>query len=182
VKINSLTLATGNRVLLLEDFFDYKMLEKILELCDKSETDDTDWCYEEWTQLRKIYKGADETYKTLLAALADPEFLQPIEDHLGFKMVFSNASLWADYPGFGPLLPHVEQHGQGQAQIYLTRKEHPTNGASVMNMDKQLLFTLPYRNNYGWYFDQCTKVMHSRDYDVPPGIVRYSLIFWYNYL
>ena len=182
MKINSLTLTTGNKVLLMEDFFEPELLEKIHLLCEKSEQNDPGWPYEEWTQLRRIYKGNDETYKELLATLADPVFLQPIEQALGVKIVFSDAGLWADYPGFGPLLPHVEQHGRGQAQIYLTRKDYPVNGTSIMNLDKQLLFTMPYRDNYGWFFDECTKVMHSREYDVPADIVRYSLIFWYNYL
>jgi hypothetical protein len=182
VKLNSLTLSTGNKVLLMEDFFDADLLEKLHLLCERSETDDPDWSYEEWTKLRRIYKGNDEAYTTLLATLADAEFIKPIEQALGVKLVFADASLWADYPGFGPLLPHVEQHGQGQAQIFITRKEYPVNGTSIMNLDKQLLFTMPYRNNFGWFFDECTKVMHSREYDVPDDIVRYSLIFWYNYL
>ena len=181
MKVNTLILSTGYKVLLLENFFEPALLEKIHLLCDKSESDDPGWQCEEWTKLRKIYKGTDDTYIELIKTLSDPEFVKPIKEELGFNIKFVDAGLWADYPGFGPLLPHFEQHGHGQAQIFLTRKEYPVNGTSIMNDDKQLLFTLPYRDNFGWYFDECTKIMHSREYDVPADIVRYSLIFWYNY-
>lgn len=96
-------------------------------------------------------------------------------------MTLSDFSLWADYPGFGSLLSHMEKDGRGQGQIYLARKEYPTNGTTIMNDDKKILFTLPYRNNFGWFMEECTKIMHSREFDVPDDIVRYSLIYWHNY-
>jgi hypothetical protein len=177
--INCVTLSTGYRVLILEDFFDDGLLEDILQLCERH-ANDSDWHNAEWTSLRKIYKGQHPTYQRLLGALASDDIVKPLEQQLGYGIKFQDASLWADYPGFGPLLPHVEKGGTGQAQLFLTRKEYPTNGTSIMNLDKQLLFTLPYRNNFGWYFDNCTKIMHSREFDVPSDIVRYSLIFWYS--
>lgn len=180
MKINIVTLSTGYRVLLLEDFFEPELLNDLLELCEQH-TQDTDWEDAEWTPLRKIYRGNSPAYQRLLQALDSEQIRWPIEQELGYQIRFQAANLWADYPGFGPLLPHVEGGGLGQAQIFLTKQEHPTNGTSVMNLDKQLLFTLPYRNNFGWYFDDCTKIMHSREFDVPPGIVRYSLLFWYDY-
>lgn len=178
--VNTVTLASGNKVLLLEDFLDADLLERVLVLCEQHSTDQ-DWHRAEWTDRRKIYQGSDPVYQELLAVLASPTTCTPIEAVLGHQIYFQTASLWADYPGYGPLLPHVENEGQGQAQIFLTRQEHPTNGTTVMNPDKQFLFTLPYRNNFGWYFDQCTKIMHSREQDVPPDMIRYSLIFWYIY-
>ena len=51
----------------------------------------------------------------------------------------------------------------------------------LLNDDKELLFTLPFRNNYGWIMEDCQGTMHSREFDVMPGTVRYSLIFWYDY-
>lgn len=180
MKINSVTLSTGNKVLLMEDFLDSTLMGRVLGLCDECDTN-ADWEYAEWSRLRKIYKGKSNVYGDLMSALASPDTRAPIEKELGHAIRFTDASLWADYPGFGPLLPHVEQHGEGQAQLYLTRKEFPTNGTSIMNLDKQLLFTLPYRNNYGWFFDECTQVMHSREFDVPSDIIRFSLIFWYSY-
>lgn len=178
--VTTVNLAPGNKVLLLEDFLDAELLERVLVLCEQHSTD-TNWYSVEWTDKRKIYQGNHPTYQDLLAALASPTICNPIESVLGYKIQFQTANLWADYPGFGTLLPHVENDGQGQAQIFLTRQEHPTNGTSIMNLDKQLLFTLPYRNNFGWYFDECTQIMHSREQDVPSGMVRYSLIFWYTY-
>ena len=180
MKINSVELIDKQLVLLLEDFFETDFLEKLTQLFEQH-TKSLDWIDAEWTSHRQIYHGNDPVYLELLEVLSSPTILTPIEQALGKKIKFDSVNLWADYPGFGPLQAHQEGAGQGQAQIYITRKEHATNGTSILNNNKQLLFTLPYRNNYGWYFDECTKVMHSREFDVPAGTVRYSLIFWYNY-
>jgi hypothetical protein len=180
MKINSVVLIDKQLVLLLEDFFETDFLEKLTQLFEQH-TKSPDWIDAEWTSCRRIYCGNDPVYLELLKVLSSPTTLTPIEQALGKKIKFDSVKLWADYPGFGPLQAHQEGSGQGQAQIYITRKEHATNGTSILNNDKQLLFTLPYRNNYGWYFDDCTKVMHSREFDVPVNTVRYSLIFWYSY-
>ena len=179
MKINVLELANGYKTFLLEDIFPDVLLDRILKICD--EVDNRDWQFEEWSLFRKIYKGKNETYTDVKNYLSSNFFTEPIEDIIKKKMFLSDFALWADYPGFGPLLPHVEQTGQGQGQIFITRKEYPTNGTSIMNDEKQLLLTLPYRNNFGWYMDDCKKIMHSRDYDVPNDIIRFSLIYWHNY-
>lgn len=178
MKVNCVELARGNQVLLLEDFFEPDLAESLLQLCERH---DHDWHCAEWTDRRKIYQGTDPIYQQVLAALASPVTVSGIEQFLGHRIYFQTAALWADYPGFGPLLPHVENSGQGQAQIYLTRNTYPCNGTTIMNHNKQHLFTMPFRHNYGWYFDQCTQIMHSRESDVVPNTVRYSLIFWYRY-
>lgn len=179
MNVNVLQLHKGNKVFLLEDIFPKELLDRIRQLCLTS--DNSDWKSPDWTTLRKIYSGHAPAYIELTKYLSSEEFQKPLEDCIGKKMQLADLALWADYPGFGPLLPHVELHGQGQGQIFLTDKEYDTNGTAILNDDKKLLFTMPYRDNYGWYFDQCTEVMHSRPYDVPAGIVRYSLIYWHTY-
>jgi len=181
MKINVLELSNKFKTLLLEDIFPLDLLESIHVLCEQSELNESGWNFVEWSKFRKIYKGNNETYAEIQKYLSSNLFTGPIEEIIKLKMSLTDFSLWADYPGFGSLLPHVEQHGQGQGQIYLTRKEHATNGTSIMNDNKQLLTTLPYRNNFGWYMDDCKKIMHSRDYDVPKDIIRYSLIYWHDY-
>lgn len=181
MKINLINLANGYKTLLLEEIFPNDLLEQIHILCEQSENNDSSWEYPNWTKLRKIHNGIGHICDNIKDFLSSQQFVAPIENVINQKMIFVEYVLWADYPGFGPLWPHKEKHGQGQGQIFITRKEYPTNGTSICNDNGQLLFTMPYRNNFGWYFDQCTQVMHSRDYDVPDNIVRYSLIFWHNY-
>jgi hypothetical protein len=181
MKINTLTLANASNVLLLENTFPEELNERLNQLCDQVDTDPA-WKNPEWTKLRKIYNGTDTAYTDMREYLSSKEFTAPIEEIIKQKMFFVDAAIWADYPDFGPLLPHFEQHGSGQGQIYLSRKQYDTNGTAIMNDDKELLFTLPFKGNYGWYFDECTKVMHSRPYDVIHNTVRCSLIFWHNYI
>lgn len=181
MEINTVNLANTHNVLLLEDIFPADLLNGINLLCDTSELDNPDWQHPDWTKLRKIYHGHDPRYLEIKNYLSGRTFTEQIEQVIQKKMQFSDMALWADYPGYGPLLPHMEQHGSGQGQIFLNRKEFITNGTTFMNDSKQALFTLAYRNNYGWYMDECTKIMHSREFDVPSDIVRYSLLFWHNY-
>ncbi len=180
MNVNVLQLHKGNKVLLLEDIFENDLLEELHKLCSTSSS--SDWTYPDWTKLRKIYNGNDSAFTKLKSYLTEGKFINQLEEIVKQKMTLTDLALWADYPGFGPLLPHVELHGQGQGQIFLTDKNYDTNGTAILNDNKELLFTMPYRDNYGWYFDQCTQVMHSRPYDVPQGIVRYSLIYWHNYI
>ena len=179
MNINVLQLHKGNRVFLIEDIFESDLLSRIHDLC--SNCSGPDWVHPDWTKLRKIYSGQDSAFLELKQYLSSGKFVNQLEEIIGKKMTLVDLALWADYPGFGPLLPHVELHGQGQGQIFFTKKEYDTNGTAILNDDKKLLFIMPYRDNYGWYFDQCTQVMHGRPYEVPDDIVRYSLIYWHNY-
>jgi hypothetical protein len=97
------------------------------------------------------------------------------------ELEFSYMKLYADLSGLGPLTEHVELAGEYVAQIYFTRTPYPYHGTSVHNQKKELLFTLPYRNNFGWFFDKGTTVMHSRLQDVLPGLNRFSLMLWYGH-
>ena len=186
--VNTFTYPDKLQVLLVDNFFPDDLIEELLTMCETSETHAQDWQYADWTNLRKIHKGNTDTFKKLESVLRDRRFLQPMSVYLQehgkgpLKMEFVQCNLWADYPGFGPLLAHQENAGQAQGQIFLTRELHKTNGTSMLNNNKELLFTLPYRNNYGWVMQDCQKTMHSREFDVVPNTVRYSLIFWHNYI
>lgn len=181
MKLNIVNLSNGYKTLLLEDIFPTDLLDQIHSLCAESQNDNSDWQYVEWSRLRKTYKGTNTTFNNIKTFLSSKQFIEPIEHIVGQKMILTDFSLWADYPGFGSLLAHRENDGQGQGQIFIASKEYSTNGTSFMNDKKQLLFTLPYRDNYGWYMDNCTKIMHSREFDVPKDIVRYCIVFWHNY-
>lgn len=181
MNVNVFRLVTGYNLLILEEIFPADLLDNLQTLCQTSENKINDWQFAEYSNKRKIYKGSSDTYKSVIKFLGSQEFKNSIEKIISKTMEFTDIALWADYPGFGTLLPHAEKNGQGQGQIFITNKEHPVNGTTIMNNRKEILFTTPYRNNFGWYMDECTKIMHSRQFDTPPGYVRYSLIFWHNY-
>lgn len=186
--INTFTYANDLRVLLVEDFFPADLLEQLTEMCKSSETHPDAWHYAEWTTLRKIHNGNTDAYQQLQDTFRDPWFYKPLQTIFQkpgndvYNLKFIECKLWADYPGFGPLLAHKENSGRIQGQIFLTDTTHPVNGTSMLNDNKELLFTLPFRNNYGWIMEECQETMHSREFDVIPNTVRYSLIFWYDYI
>ena len=185
--INTFQYANKLQVLLVDKFFSDDLLEQMLVMCETSETHPDDWQYAEWTNKRKIHKGNTATYKILEETLSNAEFLSQLAawpqtfGRPPLTMQFIDCKLWADYPGFGTLDAHTDNTPHIQGQIFLTRETHKTHGTSIMNSDQQLLFTLPYRNNYGWVMQDCRETMHSREFDTAPGTVRYSLIFWHYY-
>jgi hypothetical protein len=181
MQVNTLNLANSYNVFLLENVFPAEVMQGLHTLCDQVNDEIVGWKNPNWTSLRKQYSGSDPRYIAVRDYLSSKDFTQQLEDSMKVKMVFVDAHVWIDYPGMGPLAAHCEQTGQGQGQIYISKTQHDTNGTAIMNDDKELLFTMPFRDNYGWYFDDCQKVMHSRPYDVVPNTTRASIIFWHNH-
>ena len=185
--INTFKYANALRVLLVEDFFPADLLEQLTAMCKTSETHPEDWHYAEWTTLRKIHNGNTDTCKLIEEKFNEYRFINPVQTIFQrpgnniYNLKFVEFQLWADYPGFGPLEPHKEDSGDVQGQIFLTDTTHKINGTSMFNSDGEPMFTLPFRNNYGWIMEHCQETIHSRDFDVIPDTVRYSLIFWYDY-
>ena len=179
--------ASRLQVLLVDNFFPDDLLEELLIMCETSETHPDDWEYAEWTNKRKIHKGNTDTYRKLEQTLSDSTFLSELTQwpqsfgRPPLRMQFIECKVWADYPGFGTLNAHTDNTPHIQGQIFLTRNTHKTNGTSMMSPSKELLFTLPYRNNYGWVMQDCRETMHSREFDTVPNTVRYSVIFWHYY-
>lgn len=182
MKITVCTLVSNYKILLLEDIFPQELLRDFINLCHTSEDSNNDWSIADYNSKRKIYTGNSCTYQSVIDYLSSNKFMQPIEKTISKSMsLVDDILLWADYPGFGKLKPHVEKNGQGQGQLFITTKEHDTNGTTIMNNNKEILFTLPYRNNFGWYMEDCKQIMHSRHFDTPRDYIRYSLIFWHKY-
>jgi hypothetical protein len=174
VIINQFRYPNDLKILLVEEFFPFDLLADLHVMCNTSETKLEDWHYADWTTLRKIHNGTGETYQRLDDYLRNIKFLD-------WDLNYVESSLWADYVNFGPLLPHKEDNGEVQGQIFLTDTTHKVNGTSMLNDNEELLFTLPFRDNYGWVMEDCQQTMHSREFDVIPDTIRYSLIFWHNH-
>ena len=179
MKINKVTLANASTVLILEEFFDQPLLDYIKSICFAFTKDSTDWHNPEWTKLRFQYDVQSEAFVRIVDYLKSNSFNDQIKTATGKNLIFTDCALWNDQAGFGPLAPHVEAHGDFMCQIYITDNEY-LGGTTIYNNDKQIVFHLPYRDNFGWFFDKCTTVMHGRAHDVPDGLNRFSLMVWYN--
>ena len=178
--INTVSLINGAKVLLLDQVFEADMLSKLHRLCDEFSTDNPDWQTPDWTTYRYVYQGHAAVYQELQQYLGSESVTAQITQAIDKShVVLSTITLWIDFPGVGPLSPHVEGDDSYLAQIYITKTPHSYSGTTVYQQDKKVLFQLPYRDNFGWFFDRATQVMHGREHDVPNGISRFSIMAWY---
>lgn len=183
--VTRVALPNKANVLLLEDVLPPALLANLHnDILDRFAPGDPDW-----TDLNLVnsstryqYNGDHSTYKELEDYMSSPAMLSRLQGEIQSPdLGYSYMKLLVDLPGYGPLREHLELAGEHVAQIYFTRSSHPYHGTSIHNQQKELLFTLPYRNNFGWFFDVGTTVMHSRLQDVLPGLNRFSLMLWYGY-
>jgi hypothetical protein len=183
--VTRVALPNKANVLLLEDILPVTLLADLHnDILDQFELGHEDWVVSELEQssTRYQYKGTHTTYNQLEEYMSSPAMLARLQGEVQSPdLAYSYMKLLVDLPGYGPLKEHVELAGEHVAQIYFTRTSDPYHGTSVHNQQKELLFTLPYRNNFGWFFDVGTTVMHSRLQDVLPGLKRFSLMLWYGY-
>ena len=178
--INTVNLVNGSKVLLLDQVFDIDLLSQLHALCDSFHLDNPDWQAPVWTTYRYVYQGSAPVYQALRQYLGSDAVITKITQAINKpRVIFSNITLWIDLPGTGPLAPHVEGDDSYLAQIYITKTPHSYTGTTIYQDNQQVLFQLPYRDNFGWFFDRATQVMHGREHDVPDGISRFSIMAWY---
>jgi hypothetical protein len=180
--ITSIDLVNQSRVLLLEDFFPEPVINQLLELCD-TYPDPVVWTVPygfDHTTLRRSYSGNSAAIAACENWLSSAECVDAMAAVLGHRPQYNNLHLWCDVEGVDSLAPHKEQGGSCLAQFFITRTEHSYAGTTIYNDDQRLLFQMPYRNNYGWFIDDATRVMHGREHAVPAGIKRFSMLTWWQ--
>lgn len=177
MEITSVKVPNGNSVYLFDNYFPADLLEKLTTVCNSFSPDSSEWQSVDWTTNRYVFKNF-EYFNQILHNFFENTFAQTMLPVLNHKLQYESSSLWVDLPGLGKLQPHVEGPGGGTylMQIYLTGQPHPFNGTTIYTDNKQILFQLPYRNNFGWLFDQATGIMHGRHSDVATDLKRFSLM------
>lgn len=173
-----IAMANGSRCFLIDRFFPEDQIAKVHAICDAFSKESSDWANPEWTKFRYIYQGNSQEWQDVKQYLSQPN--QEIAQALGYNVVCDEIILWAEFQGIGTLQPHVEvPNGKELSQIYITKKSVPNNGTTIYTDDKEILCLLPYRDNFGWFFDNSGMVMHGRDNDVPADTTRFTMmIHW----
>ena len=182
MRLNLVNLADGGRVLLIDDFFEPKWINLLQKICGEFQHNKTRWPVSTITQSihRRMFNESGKDWEKFVDYIKRSDITDTISQALNISMSFSMINLWCDQTGFGALLPHREQGGKYMAQIYITDQSHDWGGTTVYNEQKEILFQMPYRNNYAWFFDDGTTVMHGRHHDVPAGLDRFTLQIWWG--
>jgi hypothetical protein len=183
MNVTRVNLAPNANVLLIEDFFNDALLEDIQQYFDAWQNNPEEWVSptESHRGVRWRCTGNDPVYQRIRDYFASDVIVEQLNRYLpGKKIYLSNFNIWLDRKGMGPMRPHVERADGWLAQIFVTRVEHPYTGTTIYSADNKILIQLPYRNNFGWFFDQGSTVNHGREHDVPEGIDRFIVMAWYG--
>jgi len=180
--VNTVQISTGAKVYLIDEFLPADMLAKVKKLFAEYGTN-SNWQMPEWTQGRPryVYTGQNQEYVDFCNYVKSTKVLARLGQILNTDVKNTGIDLWIDFAGFGTLAPHYENEGSIYlAQIYISDKEYPFIGTTIYNDSKQILFQLPFRDNYGWLFDKGHTVMHGRAHDIPNDLARCSIMLWFD--
>lgn len=174
-----------SKICLIDDFFTPELSEQILTIFDN--INDTDWPDTEVFKHRTgrlLYQGKSRTADQIMSYAASPEILEQIKGMLGNSVQLGGISLWADFEGY-TITPHVDPDFFDYAvQIYMSRDpvkwNSPILGTTIYQTPSKILFQLPYRNNFGYFFEKPGEVLHGLATPVPPGMQRNSVYLRYN--
>lgn len=164
------------RCLLIDNFLPDSHLSDLHAICDKFDKNSSEWQHPDWTQYRYHYCGNTDSWQRLVEYLSTPQ--DELTKALGYTVVCAEAVIWAEFQGLGPLAPHVENVDPGKhlSQLYISKISIPNIGTTIYTDEKEILFLLPFRDNFSWFFDESGKVMHGRVHDVPENLTRFTMM------
>ena len=177
---HTLTIEPGVKVHLPYDFLAPRLVDEALALFDNFDNDRESWQtidgQKQGTVDRYQYTGTDPVFQEIKDVTCHPDVLAAMEQLVGKPVkTFGDISLWRDVEGY-KIPTHYDMGGWHYSlQIYFTRREYPMLGTTINDSQGRTVVTLPFRNNFGYIFDQCDRVNHGLATAVPPFVNRYSL-------
>ena len=178
--VTAVTLATQERVFLLDKFFPGEVLCNLHTICKGFTKESPHWTQPKgFNHSRWEYLGTEPEWIPVKEYLGSAELIDSLSQLVGKPVHLSNTGLWVIFNGVPKLRPHVEGAGEYVSQVFVTPATHDLHGTTFYTAEKNILFQLPYRDNSGWLFHG-QRVLHGRAVDVPEGVARYSIMMWYN--
>lgn len=177
--VNTVTLANGQQVFLIDEFFTAQPLASLHTICDAFTRDNPAWSQPDgFNRSRWVYDCNQAEFDTVRDHVYSTELTDHVSRLIGYSVNLTNTAMWVDFTGVGQLRPHCETASGFLAQIFVTRSTDNYNGTTFYTDSRQVLFQLPYRNNFGWLFEG-DRVLHGRQADVSPGLARFIIMLWY---
>ena len=181
MQIYPVDLAQDARLLIVEDFFPEELLTQIHRYLDTWQNNPEEWIQPEPMPLRRQAQGTDPVYDTIRNYFDSNTVLTRFQQYVpGTRLFVSNFAIWLDQTGTGPLAAHYEQSDSRLAQIFVTKQPNAAAGTTIYNDQDDVLIQLPYRNNFGWFFDRGSTVRHGRANPVPTATDRFIIMAWYG--
>jgi hypothetical protein len=179
MQVTCVELPTGDTVALVDGFFPDRVLQLAETIEQEFAPNNPDWTTPEAIPNRRVYTSTTPEYQQLKDYAASAEACRAVESIVGRTVWLSNMTVWTDLPGTGPLRPHRETAGEYLVQVFITDDPDGITGTTFYNEQRQVLFQLPFRNNFGWVFEG-QRVLHGRQHSVAEGRTRTVVMLWYN--
>ena len=172
----------GGRVYLVDQALPPDIHQKLKQICAEFSPDNPDWIQPEWTNGRPRweFQFSEDQRHAVFSSVSRSELCKRISQEMGYELIVGHINLWVDFAGFGDLAPHMEVAPSTISQIFLTDIQSDTAGTTIYQPNGDMLFTLCYRDNYGWVFDRGDMIMHGRHQDVPKDLPRFSILIWWG--
>lgn len=168
-------------VLLIREFFDKEVSNRVYTECNELLKDQSVWeKLDLQTQLpRKVFQGAkSNTFLEIIEHFNTESFLKKFSTFTGQKINSLDFNLWWDTEGY-TLPMHIDNDKvKLSMQIYVGELEHNTLGTSFGDSRQNLILTLPYRSNTGYFLANPNRIQHGLISTVPSNFNRLSLYFY----
>jgi hypothetical protein len=188
MQVNTVTLASGSRFFIVEDFFEPEQYKSIVELFDQYRADHPDWWadprYSHAYAGRCVYRGNSAVIEQLQALASAPATVKWISGTVGQVLEYQSLDLWLDLPGYR-ITPHYDTPSFEYAvQIYVPDPTHVFEmlGTCVYtdHAERDPLFEIHYRPNRGYLIDQTHTVRHGLNHAIPDQFRRQSVYLRYR--
>ena len=171
------------RLFLIEDFFSETLARDILTLFKTGPGESTAWEVIQG-QTHEVdryhYIGTGSVLDQIVRYASSVETQTYFSALLGNSLEFIGAALWFDQADYS-IPPHYDLDPyQYAAQIYITDTPNMISGTTIYNSQYQPLVQLPLRNNFGYFIDRTTTVLHGIATPIPADCSRYSVYVKYQ--
>ena len=182
MKLVRCEMSNGARVYLTDQAFENTLHQQLKQICAEFSPEHPQRIQPERTNGRPRWEFDFEQDQrhNIITAINQSELCKTVSQELGRSLHVGHINLWIDFAGFGDLAPHMEQAPLPLSQIFLTDIQDDTAGTTIYQPNGDMLFTLCYRDNYGWFFDRGDMIMHGRHQDVPKDLPRFSILIWWG--
>jgi hypothetical protein len=180
MQLSKFELSTGQRVWLIENFFEQSLAKNITQYFISTQSDSTLWQEKNifsHYQGRSIHIGSTDLIKEIEEFAQSQEVKLTIGSVIDKSLEFSTVDLWIDRPGY-QIQSHCDLATEPKLfyaiQIYMADELIPSIGTMFHSHDGGPLFNLVYKNNCGYVMDRGDKIFHSLN-PVPNNVDRYSV-------
>lgn len=170
-----------HHALILENFFSSELNRDLLAFFNTNLDGWNTVPLQELLPRKSIEYSDDKIFNTTASIFKDEKLVRILSEKIGSKLISSGVSFWKDQESY-QIDMHVDNNAFNCAfQIYITDYDSPLLGTSFGFSDtNNATFTIPYRNNSGYFLKTANITKHGLLHEVPKNFQRFSIYSRYS--